>query len=311
MVLISTQSRSEMKPLQVDVVLATYNGSKFLQEQLDSIACQQSVKINLYVSDDGSSDNTYEIIERNAHNFSRVEFFAGPRKGPAANFFSLLRHTKAEFIALADQDDIWHQNHLINSINDLVPLGSTPGMRFSAMNEFGLDVRARIWPKIKVVPPIEKLLVENQARGCTTVLNRNAVEVINSYEPKAAVMHDWWILLLISLRGRVIYCAEPEVNYRIHDTNAIGLPKKRGLRAIRSAMTGSWPPMLQALELFELNKNYISKDTFLKLENFTNIPNVNFLEKAKSTIFFTKRFRSNFFDELAVRVTLFLHRNTN
>ncbi len=311
MALIFIQSRNDMKPFQVDVVLATFNGSRFLQEQLDSIACQQNVRINLYVSDDGSSDKTHEILEVNASNFSRVEVFVGPKKGPAANFFSLLRHTKAEFVALADQDDIWHQNHLINSIKDLLPLGSTPGMRFTAMNEFGDNIRERIWPKNKVLLSIENLLVENQARGCTTVLNRNAVNLINSYEPKAAVMHDWWILLLISLRGRVIYCAEPEVAYRIHDMNAVGLPKKRGFRAIRSSMSGAWPPMLQAIELFELNKNYLSEDTILKIENFTKIPNMNFLEKAKSTIFFPKRLRSSFVDELAVRLTLFLHRELN
>jgi glycosyltransferase involved in cell wall biosynthesis len=300
-----------MKPLEVDVVLATYNGSRFLQEQLDSIACQQYVKINLYVSDDGSADRTLDIIQDNAARFSRLEVLLGPRKGPAANFFSLLRHTSAEYVALADQDDIWHQNHLINSINDLAPLGSTPGMRFSSTNEFGLNAKERIWPRILKVPPIENLLVENQARGCTTVLNKNAVVLVNSYEPKAAVMHDWWILLVISLRGKVIYSPEPEVEYRIHDTNAIGLPKKRGFRALRSAIKGTWPPMLQAFELFESNKNNISNEIFLKLENFTSIPSLNFLKRASSTLFRPKRLRSNFFDELAVRVTLFLHKNTS
>ena len=298
-------------PLEVDVVLATFNGSRFLQEQLDSIIFQQGVKINLYVSDDGSSDETNEIIQRNANSFNRLKIFDGPRKGPAANFFSLLKHTTAEYVALADQDDIWHPNHLINSIHDLVPIGDTPGMRFSSTREFGRNVKERIWPRITTVPCIESLMVENQARGCTVVLNKSAIKLINSYEPKAAVMHDWWILLQISLRGKVIYCAEPEINYRIHDTNAVGLPKKRGFRALRGAISGTWPPMLQAFELFELNKSNISSDTFLRLANFTNIPNSYFLMRVKSTLFFPRRLRSNVFDEIAVRLTLFLFRNAN
>jgi len=300
-----------MKSYEIDVVLATLNGSKYLQELLDSIASQQYVKINLYASDDGSSDTTTKILKNSSNSFSQVKILEGPREGPAANFFALLKHTSADYVALADQDDVWNFDHLFNSIKDLESIENSPGMRFCALTEFGVGIRERIWPKLESVPNIEKLLVENPARGCTVVLNRNAVDLINSFQPKAAVMHDWWILLLISLTGKVIFSNAAEIRYRIHETNTIGLAKKRSFKGVKSAIKGVWPPMLQAIELFEMCKNQLSEESFNKLKNFIEIPNLTIFRKSIATLFFPKRFRTSFMDEIALRVTLILCRKPN
>jgi glycosyltransferase involved in cell wall biosynthesis len=251
-----------------------------------------------------------EIINGFLLSFNRVEFMYGPQKGPAANFFSLLRKSTSKYVALADQDDIWNPDHLINSIKELKLLDSSPAMRFSSTYQFGTKVAGSTWPKTAHLQPVEKLLVENQARGCTIVLNKRAVDLINLYEPRNAVMHDWWILIQISLRGTVIYCPHPEVLYRIHDSNSVGLPKKRGLKALRSARSGTWPPMLQAEELLMINKTEISINLFETIESFVNIPNLNFFSKLKTTLLKPQRFRSNLIDEIAIRFVLFFYKNS-
>jgi glycosyltransferase involved in cell wall biosynthesis len=296
---------------EVEVLLATFNGGIYLSEFLSSLADQVGVKIHLRVSDDGSTDNTREILAKFISSFESIKISAGPKEGPAANFFGLLRSSTLDYVALADQDDIWSSDHLVNSIKDLSTLGNFPGMRFTSTKEFGSGVKERIWPRIKFVPEIEKLLMENQARGCTIALNKRAVNLINSYTPKLAVMHDWWILLILTLNGKVVYEPKPEVRYRIHETNAIGLPKKRGMRSLKSARSGTWGPMLQACELFELNKYNTYTDPILKLKSFVDLPSLSFRKKIRLTLLRKNRLRTGLLDELAVRVVLLLFRYPN
>ncbi len=296
---------------EVEVLLATFNGGIYLSEFLSSLVDQVGVKVHLRVSDDGSVDNTMEILAKFEASFESLEISVGPKQGPAENFFSLLRKSTLDFVAFADQDDIWSSDHLVNSIKDLSELRNTPGMRFTSTKEFGLGVKERIWPRIKVVPEIEKLLMENQARGCTIALNKEAVNLINSYQPRLAVMHDWWILLILSLNGQIVYQAKPEVHYRIHDTNAVGLPKKRGMRALKSARSGTWGPMLQARELFELNKYNTCTEPILKLKSFVDLPRLNFTKKIRLTLLRNKRLRTSLLDEFAVRVVLLLFKYPN
>ena len=312
MPIISPSSSNNLEELpEVEVLLATFNGGIYLFEFLSSLAAQVGVKIHLRISDDGSIDNTMEILAKFNSSFESFEIFAGPKEGPAANFFSLLSNSTLDYVALADQDDIWSSDHLVNSVKELSELGNVPGMRFTSTKEFGRGVKERIWPKIKVVPEIEKLLMENQARGCTIALNKEAVKLINSYKPKLAVMHDWWILLILTLNGKVVYEPKPEVQYRIHDSNAVGLPKKRGMRAVKSARSGTWGPMLQARELFELNKYNTYTDPILKLKSFIDLPGLNFTKKIRLTLLRNKRLRTGLLDELAVRVVLLLFKYQN
>jgi glycosyltransferase involved in cell wall biosynthesis len=312
MPIISPRSLNNVEEFpEVEVLLATFNGGLYLSEFLSSLVGQVGVKVHLRVSDDGSVDNTMEILAKFNTSFESFKISAGPKKGPAANFFSLLRSSTLNYVAFADQDDIWSSDHLVNSIKELSELGNIPGMRFTSTKEFGRGVKERIWPRIKLVPEIEKLLMENQARGCTIALNKEAVNVINSYQPKLAVMHDWWILLLLSLNGAVVYQAKPEVQYRIHDTNAVGLSRKRRIRALKSVRSGTWGPMLQARELFELNKYNACTDSILKLKSFIDLPGLKFTKKIRLTLLRSKRLRTNLLDEFQVRVALLLFKPPN
>ena len=297
-----------MLPIEIDVVLATFNGGKFLREQLESVLSQKDVAINLYVSDDGSSDDTLKILDSYADKFLSFKLLNGPQLGPAENFFLLLANSKGDYVALADQDDIWEPDHLMNSIESLSVFNNTPALRFCSAREFGIKINERIWPSVGELPSFQILLMENQARGCTMVMNRKAVNEIVAYLPKNAVMHDWWILLQIYLKGKVLYSNVPEVNYRLHGLNAVGMPKKRGFKAFKSARDGTWAPMLQIKELFDLNQGLIPEIYLKTLSDFNNIPTLSFVKKFKKTLFRTNRLRTNLVDEIAVRLVLFFFR---
>lgn len=290
--------------INVDVVLATFNGAVYLREQLDSLVNQVSVKINLYVSDDGSHDLTKQILSDYSTKFQKVTFFEGPGKGPAANFFFLLRQTNESYVALADQDDIWDRHHLINSIKSLDNFTHIPALRFSATREFGDSTRVKFWPVDANLPDLERLLFQNLARGCTMVLNKNAVRLINSYEPKFAVMHDWWILLQVRVRGLVIYSNIPEVNYRLHSSNFIGRSRKTHFLNFKQIQKKLFSAIDQARELYQVNKLTVSVDTGRTLSLVTQIPNLSLSQKVSLILLGRRRYRRGFFEEIAFRVFL-------
>jgi glycosyltransferase involved in cell wall biosynthesis len=291
---------------EVEVLLATFNGQLYLSEFLESLCNQQGVKIHLRVSDDGSKDETIEILYKYAKLFESFTIHEGPRRGPAANFFFLLRSSRQTFVALADQDDIWELDHLINAITDLSNFEHVAALRFNATAEFGNGVKKNIWPSIERVPRIQNLILENQARGCTMVLNRQAVNFVNKHQPKNAVMHDWWILLQIQLVGKIVYSHLTEVNYRIHDSNFVGKPKKRKFRAIGNALSGKWAPYLQATEVYQVNKDLTENDDVDKLSEFLTLINLPIYRKALRIIFYPGRLRSYLTDEIALRIILLL-----
>ena len=146
----------EGKP-NVEVLLATYNGAAYLGEFLESLAEQVGVSIDLFVSDDGSTDSTLLILERYRGRFNSLIVTAGPENGPSENFFSLIAKAKSKYVALADQDDIWEPSHLINSVECLAFYEDVPALSFTRVSEFEDKPfnQSRLWPtKVNVDMPM-------------------------------------------------------------------------------------------------------------------------------------------------------------
>lgn len=226
---ISSNLSSESVSLRdVEVLLATYNGEEYLESFLESLCNQVGVKIHLRVSDDGSKDKTLQILESYSCRFDTYSLVEGPGNGPNANFMSLIENSNHMYVALADQDDIWLPNHLIESLNRLsrpCVIGS-PALSICRVREFqetGLGEKE--WPRLNYDLDVPHLFYENFGRGCTMVLNRELVKVIVEYKSNCSIMHDWWITLLARTFGFVQTTNEIEVQYRLHSNNVIGHPK--------------------------------------------------------------------------------------
>lgn len=297
---------------EVEVLLATFNGEPYLGEFLDSLSLQEGVRVHLRVSDDGSIDETLEIVRSYEDKFESCKIFSGPEKGPSANFFSLIEKATYQYVALADQDDVWLPHHLINALIRLSGTSDLPSMTFSAVSEFTLGKKAKsIWPKRFPGDDIRTIATENLARGCTFVLNSKSIELINLHKPKNAIMHDWWILLLIYSSGSVTWTEIPEVRYRIHQNNAVGsnpIFRIRLNRFLNNFKTSEWVVVSQLSELLSHYSWSMSGQRRHEVGSFLRDISSPVLTGRWNLVLWDTRFRSNFMDELAVRLGFLLQK---
>jgi glycosyltransferase involved in cell wall biosynthesis len=284
----------------VEVLLGTYNGGKYIEEFLESLKNQKNVRIHLKVSDDGSTDNTLEILFKYSNFFASFKLQDGPQQGAAINYFNLIENSTLEYIALADQDDIWYENHLENSINRLRNFVGSPALTYSTMEQ-QVGNELKLWPKIPYVD-LQNFIFENHCRGCTIVFNRNFKDQIY-YRNENSIMHDWWLALLAA-DAQVLYCSKsPEIYYRIHKENSVGLGPKFFVRMINVAkqfLTRNWG-LLNQLATLSSNSR-ISKQHNFDSDDFVAAMTGHFKLKRFFYILYPGRFRSNLLDEIVLRL---------
>lgn len=222
----------------VDVLVATFNGEKYIACQLDSLLQQKGVGIRILIHDDGSVDETCRIIEDYANRYSdRIIYLSdgvvlGGAKG---NFNYLLGCSSAPYVMFCDQDDFWLPYKVsetlglmtqVESVNQGFPVlihadltVVDEGMRTVGSSYFDYAGIPRC------INDLSELLVQNNVTGCTVMLNRVAVDLIFPM-PYEAVMHDWWSACrVLSENGVVALLDKPLVLYRQHGSNSIGARK--------------------------------------------------------------------------------------
>lgn len=226
-----------MKLPRFEILMGSLNGAAHLNTQLASIALQQAVEWNLTVSDDGSTDQTRNVVERFAGHFEpgKVTLIDGPRRGVAPNFMRLLlRSSRADsFLALADQDDVWHPRRLARAARLLGPSDSKrPQIYASATWHIDGIGRPRGGSRELVVrPSFGNALLQNVLPGNTIILNAAAANVVRRSAPHArdVPFHDWWLYALLSGAGaEIIHDPNRGVSYRQHKSNHMGA--RAGLR---------------------------------------------------------------------------------
>lgn len=210
---------------KVCVLLSTYNGEAYLSAQLESILQQSYPAVSLYIRDDGSSDRTRYLLEQYAAAHSNIKLFFGKNIGAAQSYFWLLANADkdADYIALSDQDDVWHCDKLQRAVSWLErEEASCPLLYFSRFEIVDADLRHLALSPLATRLGFANALVQNQATGCTMVLNQAARMLLLSALPTRTIMHDWWIYLVLSAFGKLLYDATPTLKYRQHAHNTIG-----------------------------------------------------------------------------------------
>jgi glycosyltransferase involved in cell wall biosynthesis len=214
----------------VNVLLATYNGSRFLREQLDSIECQTLPVSRITVRDDGSTDGTLSLLEKWATSRSSVCILRGSRLGFVKNFFALLANQdeESEYFAFSDQDDVWLPNKMERAVGCLSRGAASEPLMYCSRLEFVDQQLAHLgYSKVPKRVDFANALVENIATGCSMVLNRTARNVICEKLPQMALFHDWWCYLVVAGLGNVIFDETPTVRYRQHGNNQVGATASR------------------------------------------------------------------------------------
>lgn len=222
---------------RVTILLATYNGARHLHAQLMSYVAQTGVQWDLWISDDGSTDDTRAVIEafRTAQGADRtIRLIGGPRRGAAANFMSLLTHPELPVgrpVALSDQDDVWHEGKLaraLRTVQDCPPCSLYSGQSYHV--DRNLKVTGRSRPPRRA-PGFRNALTQNVVSGHSIMMDAQALALVRQAGVPADIpYHDWWLYLLVSGAGGHIHVDDaPMIDYRQHTGNAMGAHE--GLRA--------------------------------------------------------------------------------
>jgi glycosyltransferase involved in cell wall biosynthesis len=212
----------------VAVLLCTFNGDRFIDQQMESILRQQGVRVHVFASDDGSSDQTLHILNafRGSWGEARITIFRGPRCGYVANFFSLIcAEIEADYFAYADQDDVWDSDKLSRAIAALSALGNNQPALYCCRTRLITRDGAPLGlsPDFKRAPTFANALIQNIGNGNTMVLNRKARDLIRAVGPVDVPSHDWWTYILVAAAGgAVLYDSTPCLSYRQHPGNLIG-----------------------------------------------------------------------------------------
>jgi glycosyltransferase involved in cell wall biosynthesis len=215
----------------IEILLATYNGERFIAEQLDSIFRQTYPHFRIIVRDDGSSDKTKDILKTYAANYPpKIQVLEddGKNAGATQNFARLLQYSNADYVAFCDQDDVWLPDKLEISLQKLQKLEqgnhNRPCLVYSDMkliDEAGQVLQDSVWKQLQLDPKhfkFNRLLIQNIPHGCTMMFNRAMKELVSPIPP-AAMLHDHWMAIIASLLGAHAAIMEPLVLLRNHDQN--------------------------------------------------------------------------------------------
>lgn len=220
---------------KIDILLATYNGEKYLKEQLDSILNQTYKNIRIIISDDCSKDTTPEILKEYQKKDDRIELHIQKNNlGVVKNIEFLLKQVKSPYYMLADQDDYWLPEKAKKSLEklkeekadlvfgDLEVVDKKLNTMYSSFNDYMLLTR-----KInKYINSYKVNYLYNCITGCTVLAKKETIEKIIPLPTNSKrVLHDHWIGLMVALNGKLAYVPEKYIRYRQHGNNEVGTEK--------------------------------------------------------------------------------------
>lgn len=215
--------------MKINILLSTYNGDPFLADQIESIQRQTVRDWVLYIRDDGSSDKTVDIIQKYVEMDSRIVFInAHNRKnlGVIKNFYTLLKYRQADYYFFSDQDDVWLEDKLAVSLAEASKYSKNkPLLLYTDLKIVDKDLNILHESMIKTQSDhanteLVQELTENTVTGGTVMINHALAELWNTTEQ--LLMHDWYLALVASAVGNLVYINYPTELYRQHDANVLG-----------------------------------------------------------------------------------------
>ena len=221
----------------IDIVLATYNGAAYLDDQIESIFAQSHQQWRLLVRDDGSSDNTGEILTRyRDRDPDRIILLndGDGNLGYVQNFSRLLESSDGDYVALCDQDDVWLPDKLALSLEKMQDLETRHGIHMpilvfsdlKVVDEALEPIGDSFWDLQYIDPDrakfFSRILLQNVVTGCTALLNRPLTDLAVPI-PEEATVHDWWIALVAAAFGVIEPVRVATVLYRQHGQNSLGV----------------------------------------------------------------------------------------
>jgi len=308
----------DMEQPLVGILMATYNGEKYIADQIESIVEQTYKNWILIIHDDGSNDKTIDIVKeyKNKNHKNIILIEDGIRCGGAKeNFSHLLKiaHDRYgfDYIMFSDQDDIWFPYKVKKTLDKMIDIEDKNPNKpvcvytdLMVVDENLTTISNSFWDYQKIYQyhnTLNRLLIQNVVTGCTIMLNKIAVKLV--YEiPHEAVVHDWWIALVLSIFGVLSPMDEATLLYRQHRYNAVGAKKwdmHNGI--IRLFSKDEWlrfkknfkDSSIQAKALLNTYGYLMSKNQMLLVEHYLNLLQYNKPRRLYYVIKY-RYFKSNF-----------------
>lgn len=287
----------------VELLLATCNSERYLPELLESLVVQTHLDFELVVSDDGSHDKTLKIIAQFAPRFRRPPRIlerADPSGSAMMNFARLLEAARADYVLLVDHDDIWHPDKVASGLARVRGVEAICGRDHPVLAHGDLRIidatgavsRPSFWAMKQIDPvcsqSLRRTLIHASVVGCTTTMNQALVKACLPI-PRDAVMHDWWISLIATACGTVVYDQVPRIDYRIHGNN-VSNPRKSSasgaLREVnyRAVMQKKLAVRARQASALANALETIDPQAAALARHFAQLPNIGFLARRLSIL---------------------------
>jgi len=315
---------------KVSILLSTYNGEKYLKEQIDSLFYQTYKNFILIVRDDGSIDETVCILEKYKKEHNNIILLNDNKnKGVIKSFSYLLEYavnnTNSNYFMFCDQDDVWEKNKIKITLQKMQEKEKRYGYipilihtDLEVVDQYMNLLHPSFWRYDFISPKydsLNRLLMKNTITGCTMMINKflafKSIPI-----PDEAIMHDWWIGLVASYFGKIDYIKEATIKYRQHDRNSLGAKayKKELLKNVKNVLKGIFFKrgkfykhhkinIVQARKFLERFESELDDYTKLMLKDFSEIEEKTYFEKRK-IIFKYKLFKQGIIRNLGLLLNI-------
>lgn len=305
--------------IQIDILLATYNGEKYLKTQIDSILNQTYKNIRILINDDCSTDKTRDILKEYEKKDERIKVNYNEKNlGYIKNFENLLKRVENDYFMLSDQDDFWMEQKIEKSLNKL--LKENADLVFTDLEPVDENLNSittslvrfmKMDKNIKKHQDYKLVFLRNCVTGCTILSKR---ELIKNYIPipqDEPMVHDWWMSLIIAQTGKIVFLDEPTIKYRQHGKNQLGIyGMKNYIQDFDEYRQKYIDLKLAQFKIYMENEKFFKNKQLITLSNNA----IKYLENIKNKKYFNFKNYKTFFDlynmeYLSMRLKTFLMLN--
>lgn len=263
----------------VAVLMSTYNGERFIRDQIDSILSQEGVDVHLYIRDDGSSDNTVSIVNEYMIRNSNITLFQGENLGVGSSFMDLVYRIPMQYdgYAFSDQDDEWLPNKLDSGFDRLM---QHSGPVLCCANQILVDKDGKelgLRHKRELDCSWIQILCNNKISGCTMLWNKELQSLLSEEKrrPTAELLririHDVWVAMVAATVGKIVYDEKGYILYRQHENNVVGVRETSHMTEYRKKLKQKKLRCGRSRLAAEISKNYddcLPSDVKAKMEKY-------------------------------------------
>lgn len=291
----------------IDILMAVYNGEKYLKKQLQSIEKQTYKNWRLIIRDDGSTDRSMEIAEKFCHKFEDGKVILLKNDVPSgsakSNFMRLIQDSEAEYTMFADQDDYWMENKVKLTLAAMRHAERENGKAMPMLvhsdlcvTDADLNVISRSFFNYQKLPKavkLNQLLVQNSVTGCTVMINRALRDYLKVAEDAdKIVMHDYFAALIAEVFGKIIFIDRPLMKYRQHGDNSVGASKATSFKYLSQRLAAGKKQFRHRMEDTMIQVGYFNQ---LYQKELSQSPHQKLLEQYAALSGLDKKQRMHFY----------------